>query len=162
MEDSSVHTGAEISRPNQCEPLSTNVPLSKDQLIEYLHEADIPGDAECTLQFDEGKFYLYFYWSEGPGAFGHTAVSFDVESRELVEDVCNFIESETQMDDIVKKTEESISRLFNEKAGHGKQLRVILRALYNCAKCQGHIEGYREGIEDGKNGKDKRVSAHLN
>lgn len=73
-------------------PLSTNASLSKDQLIEYLQKADIPGDAECTLQFDDGKFYLYFYWSEGAGAFGHTAVNFDIESKELVSDAWSYME----------------------------------------------------------------------
>ena len=72
-------------------PISTNAPLSKDQLIEYLQKADIPGDAECTLQFDDGKFYLYFYWSEDAGAFGHTAVNFDIESKELVEDTWGYM-----------------------------------------------------------------------
>ena len=75
-------------------PLSTNGPLSKDQLIEYLQKANIPGDAECTLQFDEGKFYLYFYWSYGPGAYGHTAVNFDIESKELVEDAWSYMEND--------------------------------------------------------------------
>ena len=72
-------------------PISTNAPLSKDQLIEYLQKADIPGDAECTLQFDDGKFYLYFYWSEKSGACGHTAVNFDIESKELVEDTWGYM-----------------------------------------------------------------------
>lgn len=75
-------------------PLSTNGPLSKDQLIEYLQKADIPGDAECTLQFDDGKFYLYFYWSEKSGACGHTAVNFDIESKELVEDAWSHMEND--------------------------------------------------------------------
>ena len=72
-------------------PLSTNGPLSKDQLIEYLQQADIPGDAECTLQFDEGKFYLHFYWSEDAGAFGHTAVNFDIESKELIDEAWSYM-----------------------------------------------------------------------
>ncbi len=68
-------------------PLSTKVELSKKQLIEYLQKADIPDDAELTLQFDDGEFYLYFYWSEGAGAFGHRAVNFDIENRELILEV---------------------------------------------------------------------------
>ena len=67
-------------------PLSTNKPLSKKDLIEYLQKADIPDDAELTLQFDDGVFYLYFYWSESAGAFGHSAVNFDIEAPDLVKD----------------------------------------------------------------------------
>lgn len=75
-------------------PLSTNGPLSKDQLIEYLQNADIPGDAECTLLFDNGKFYLYFYWGEDTGACGRAAVNFDIESKELVEDAWSYMEND--------------------------------------------------------------------
>lgn len=72
----------------QEKPLTTNKPLSKKDLIENLQKSDIPDDAECTLQFDEENgFYLYFYWSEDAGAFGHTAVTFDIEKDGLLHDI---------------------------------------------------------------------------
>ena len=67
-------------------PLSTRKSLSKQELIEYLQKADIPDDADFTLSFDDGVFYLFFYWSESAGAFGHRAVNFDLETPDLVRD----------------------------------------------------------------------------
>ena len=72
----------------QEKPLTTNKPLSKKDLIEYLQNSDIPDDAECTLSFDEENgFYLHFYWSEDAGAFGQTAVTFDIEKDDLLHDI---------------------------------------------------------------------------
>ena len=63
----------------QEKPLTTNKPLSKKDLIEYLQKSVIPDDAECTLEFDEDGFCLHFYWSEDTCACGKTAVIFDIE-----------------------------------------------------------------------------------
>lgn len=68
-------------------PLTTNRPLSKKDLIDYLQRSDIPDDAECTLEFDDDGFYLHFYWSEDAGAFGQTAVTFDIEKDDLLRDI---------------------------------------------------------------------------
>ena len=67
-------------------PLSTRKSLSKQEFIEYLQKADIPNDADFTLSFDDGVFYLFFYWSESAGAFGHRVVDFDLETPYLVRD----------------------------------------------------------------------------
>ena len=82
--------------PDIEKPLSTSGGLSKKQLIEYLQKADIDDDAQLTLKFDRdsGKYYLFFYWSEGPGAFGHRAVDFDIESKEMIEKGWSWLEKD--------------------------------------------------------------------
>jgi len=91
----SFHTASisEMPKPVDFEkPLSTNLSFSKLQLIQYLQNADIPDDAECRLQFDDGKFYLCLYWSEKGGVYGHRIVDFDLESKKLVDDVWNYMD----------------------------------------------------------------------
>ena len=62
--------------------LSTVHRISKRELIDYLENEDIPDDASLTLKNDNnGVPTLFFYWSEGPGAFGHIAVFFDAEAK---------------------------------------------------------------------------------
>lgn len=61
--------------------LTTNNRISKKDLIEHLEKADIPDDASLTLKRNGDDFSLFFYWSEGPGAFGETVVKFEAESK---------------------------------------------------------------------------------
>lgn len=61
--------------------LTTDKRISKRQLMDYLQKADIPDDASLTLKRTDDDFSLFFYWSEGPGAFGETVVKFDAESK---------------------------------------------------------------------------------
>lgn len=72
--------------------LSTIKALTKKDLIDNL--VGIPDNAKCTLQFKNGKFYLFFYWSDGACVIGHKAVVFDVESKELVEDAWGYMEKD--------------------------------------------------------------------
>ena len=65
------------------------------------------------------------------------------------------------MDDIVEKSLKAIERMF-DNTGHRSELKVVLNALYRCSKSQGYSSGYKEGVKDGKAGKDQRVVAHLN
>ena len=61
--------------------LTTNNRVSKKVLMEYLEKADIPDDAILTLRRRDDDFSLFFYWGEGPGAFGETVVKFEAESK---------------------------------------------------------------------------------
>ena len=62
--------------------LSTIHRISKLELINYLENEDIPDDARLTLKNDNnGVPTLFFYWSDGLGEFGHTAVFFDAEAK---------------------------------------------------------------------------------
>ena len=61
--------------------LTTNKRVSKKDLMNYLLNADIPDDASLTLKRNGDDFSLFFYWSEGPGAFGQTVVKFEAESK---------------------------------------------------------------------------------
>ncbi len=61
--------------------LTTDKRISKRELMDYLQKADIPDNASLTLKMNGDDFSLFFYWSEGPGAFGETVVKFDAESK---------------------------------------------------------------------------------
>ena len=61
--------------------LTTDKRISKKDLIEHLEKADIPDNASLTLKRNGDDFSLFFYWSEGSGAFGETVVKFDAESK---------------------------------------------------------------------------------
>lgn len=76
--------------------LSTNFPISKNDFLKHLETEDIPDDARLTLKIDHksGTPYLFFYWSEGPGAFGHTAVDFDIERNDILEDAKHFLNNQ--------------------------------------------------------------------
>ena len=75
-------------------PLSTNNSVTKKKLFEKMQKADVPDNSRMMLKFDKntGKFYILFYWSEGPAVLGERVVDFDLESEELCGDAWNWLE----------------------------------------------------------------------
>ena len=75
-------------------PLSTNDSVTKKKLFKNLQKADVPDNSRMTLKFDKntGKFYILFYWSDGPAVIGHKAVIFDLESNVLRGDAWSWME----------------------------------------------------------------------
>lgn len=77
-------------------PLTTLKFLSREMLESRMDAGDIPKDARLTLKLDRktGRFYLLFYWSEGPAVLGERVVDFDLESEELCGDAWNWLEKD--------------------------------------------------------------------
>lgn len=68
------------------EPLKTDNGVTKQEMMEWLKNSDIPDNAELWLMYDEEKkkFFLEFAWSFLAGSFGDAFVDFSYPHSNMV------------------------------------------------------------------------------